>query len=168
MGAASDLLRHIEPGIATPLDPNPKPGRQRRQSYSEIERTTALMTAALVGVAKASEDLGIPKRTIYQWIDEAGGIGPMSDAAHAALGATQFGTALGVCAELDRRLPSMSVKELLAAMKVLSAGAAKSYVEDAGPAAKKPIQVVIQETGEVIDLDRAIPDRRSSGSSLAR
>ena len=52
MVAANDLTRHIEPGIATPLDPAPKAGRRRRQPYTEIERTTALMTASLVGVTR--------------------------------------------------------------------------------------------------------------------
>lgn len=92
MNTVAGVLRRVDPAIATPLDPNPKPGRRRRQSYSELERTTALMTASLVGVASASKDLGIPKRTIYQWFEEAGGYGPMRDAARTALGATMYAT----------------------------------------------------------------------------
>ena len=149
-------LRSLDPSLTSPLDSEPKRERARRQSYSEIERTTALMAASLVGVAKASDDLGIPKRTIYEWLEEAGGIGPMGDAARAALGATAFATVMGICAELEKRLPTMNVKELLHAMKVLTASAAKSLAEDSGQGGAAPtntIQVVIHETGEVIDLN---------------
>ena len=176
-GALSDskalitALSVVEPSLATPLDPNPKPKRKRRQSYSEIERTTALMTAALVGVKQASDDLGIPKRTIYTWFDEAGGYGPMRDAARTAIGATMFAAAMVVCVELIERIPSMDVNQLLEVLKVLTANAPKSLAEGSGQggaAATKPIQVVFQETGEVIDLDATVPDRRAGAPPIAR
>ena len=154
-GAGVDL------GLVTPLDPSPKAGRRRRQSYSELERTTALMTASLVGVATASENLGIPRRTIYTWFEEAGGFGPMRDAARNALGATMYATGMMACVELNKRIPGMDVKQLLDTLKVVTAGAAKSHVaeDDRNAAAQENvIQVVIQETGEVIELDRTSKD----------
>ena len=146
-------------GLATPLDPSPKPGRRRRQSYSELERTTALMTASLVGVATASDDLGIPKRTIYQWFEEVGGFGPMRDAARTALGATMYATGMMACVELNKRIPSMDVKQLLDTLKAVTTGATKSHVADSDRNAATQanvIQVVVQESGEVIELDRAV------------
>jgi len=144
--------RDLEPAIATPLDPKPKPGRRRRQSYTELERTTALMTASLVGVATASGDLGIPKRTIYQWFEEAGGYGPMRDAARTALGATMYATAMTACVELGERVPDMDTKQLLATIKAMTASAAKSCADETpAGAATNAIRVVVSETGEVVD-----------------
>ena len=72
---------------------------------------------AVIGCSASPDDLGIPKRTIYQWFEEAGGYGPMRDAACTALGATMYATAMMACVELNERIPSMDVKQLLDTLK---------------------------------------------------
>ena len=40
-------LSLVEPSLATPLDPEPKRKRKRRQAYPESERIIALMVVSL-------------------------------------------------------------------------------------------------------------------------
>ena len=153
-------LSVVEPSLATPLDPDPKPKRQRRQAYPESERVIALMVTSLVGVKQASTDLGIPRRTIYGWLadmGENGGLAEMQAQARTVLGHTLFATALEVCRELRGRLPKMDDARLLEAVRVLSAGAVSTRSDDesaSGANAQAAAYVEIKIGDEVIQVAR--------------
>ena len=97
-------------------------------------------------------------------LDQASGFGPMRDAARTALGVTMFAAAMCACVELHKRIPSMDAKQLLDTLKAVTTGAAKSHIADSDSSTAtqaNAIQVIIHETGEVIELDRARSDSHS-------
>ena len=131
------------PGVRKPG--HPAKGRTRHYNlYTDLDRISALILVAAVGVRDACEALGVPERTIRRWVADCGGIDGLSAEVGKALGVTRYAVALRVCQAIIERLPDFTPSELLDALRALSAGVARpDALEGDGPAAPTPAQVVV-------------------------
>ena len=115
----------------------------RQREYSEAERTAIVLLATLVGVAEAARQRDVPASTIYTWLAKIGGAEALREAASDTLASTEYAVAIDVCLEIRKRLPDMSDKGLVDALRVLAASGARSPGDDHDDT-RPPPQVFVQ------------------------
>ena len=91
------------------------------REYSEAERVTIVLLATLVGVAEAARIRDVPASTIYDWLAKVGGVQALREAASDTLAATMHVVAIELCLEIRKKLPDMSDKAMIEALRVLVA-----------------------------------------------
>ena len=134
----------------------------KRRKYTELDRVTGLMLASLIGATEAAKELGFPRRTMYLWAEQIGGIAQLTEQSRSVLGHTMYATALEACRQLRAKFASMSGPDLITALKALSVGVlATSDGLPAQQSAANVVQILIgdKDHREVIEVNR--PDSSS-------
>ena len=139
------------PGVRKPNQFHGKGQRRSYHTYTDLERVSALILMAAVGVRDACNALDVPERTMRRWVAEAGGIDGLSNEVGKALGVTRYAVALKVCQAIVDRLTEFTPSELLDALRALAAGATHPDAQHLDqPAA--PAQVVVMVGSDRIPL----------------
>jgi hypothetical protein len=125
-----------------------------KRSYTETEKIGTMLLALEQGVAATVEQTAIPRPTIYEWFRSSGGL----PAVRTFLEETVFSAkSKAMCAVYDaiRRSAdgdSLSAEMVEALGKLVVDRAEAKAAAQAG--AQATLQVVIQGTGEVIEVPR--------------
>ena len=97
--------------------------RPKRQ-YTQAERLGAIVIAVRESVPAACRTLNIAERTLYQWLEEAGGIAEVRSLANMRAEEAVSGAIAAVCNEIQRRQSSLDQEQLMMTLrKVIEAGA---------------------------------------------
>ena len=97
--------------------------RPKRQ-YTQAERLGAIVIAVRESVPAACRTLNIAERTLYQWLEEAGGIAEVRSLANMRAEEAVSGAITAVCNEIQRRQSSLDQEQLMMTLrKVIEAGA---------------------------------------------
>ena len=133
-------------------------GRVTR-SYTELERTIALMLASTIGGTKAAIQLQYPERTVFDWMEKHGGVAELREAARSTLGHSLYYTATVLCNQLVSRSASMTTEEITKVLPSLTVGAVAPLMAAGGQSASQPanvVQILIGDEAhrEVIEVNR--------------
>ena len=135
----------------------------KRRKYTELDRITGLMLASLIGATEAAEELGFPRRTMYLWAEQIGGIAQLKEQSRSMLAQTMYATALEACRQLRIKFATMDGSQLTAALQALSVGVLstpESQLAQSGAQPANVVQILIgdKDHREVIEVARSNPD----------
>ena len=127
------------------------------RSYTDLERTIALMLASTIGGTEAAKQLDYPERTVFDWMEKHGGVAELREAARSTLSHSLYYTAVTFCNELVSRVDSMSTEEITKVLPILTVGAVAPLVASGGTSVPgNVVQILIgdKDHREVIEVNR--------------
>ena len=105
-----------------------------------------------------SAETGVPARTIYKWLDDAGGIAQIRTYAHEQAGAAIADSKTALCREVVKRAPKIKDDELMTSYRAVIAdnGSEAGAPEATAQANAQVLMVTVQgEDGpETIEVPR--------------
>ena len=139
-----------------------EPARKRGSAndYTDAERVSGALIAAIIGPRKAAHRLDVPERTIYDWLSKFGGPAALRDGTRDALAAHQYGVALLACEALVRKMEADEApfEQLLEVVRILGVAGAKP-IKEGESAAPVLFQINVGDgkAPEVFDIPREDP-----------
>lgn len=125
-----------------------------KRSYTETEKIGTMLLALEQGGPIAEQKTGVPHTTIYSWFKEAGGIDIIRQYAEARSGHSVLSAKAAIANEMIRRVEALGDEQLAGIFREMLKEAAPQLAAAAQAGAQATLQVVIQGTGEVIEVPR--------------
>lgn len=130
-----------------------------KRSYTEIEKIGTMLLALQEGVHVAAERGGMPEKTVYTWFYHAGGLKQIREFSLEATGEAILRAKRAFFDEVQRVLGDKQVTpaQLIESFVQVLGQEAEANTPQAAAAqagAQATLQVVIQGTGEVIEVPR--------------